>query len=543
MKEEDRFQTENTFSTQENQDYRYPYPSLPLYVHALKNSLYQEGDGGNRLENWLSTIQPMSSKDHRVVKARIETNYGKGHVFELNSTQPLPSQIDKDTSVDQALNANSYYQAKLELIRRMDEVPWLVKIQAEKKLKEAKKEAAELLTKSGEKRKITREYKIGDILGKIDLSNKKMLRNVLPALSFFLASCQHVEGKPIRTPVSEKTSNVLVAGNTETPEPTRTPTKTVEPSPTPEILVGDPRDVNSWPEKYSEYFLNDWENTGMDEDFQKFMNKIRADYLEEKGNENATQMTSEQLMWAMIEDAKLNKEKVILTIPEIIKIITVEGSVMSTNGKTLEDPDNTGAWYRKKGEIMVPSEVAERLFGNSKYTTRVYGRSVLVPRAPFTEIRGYLAGIVTLPGWEKSTAILTEVRTDKGEKHLAIAQIYEEKHVFDQSSWERCISLGKEDPRFPGSVFYQKTCPDYYVQTKLYGMNNNFYIDYDNPIVGPGMVEQFMEKYFFPNEPDFIVVGSDVQWLDDESRGILIEGYLDPATGLEAAQFIVVKPE
>lgn len=418
---------ERLISTQE-EAYTYPYPTMDMYVHGVKNALKQEGNGGNNLESWLSTISLMAPEEHTKVEARISTNFGKGPIYELSTNHPLPEKIDENTPATSVLEGLGLLSAKLELVRRMDEVPWTVKLAAGKKLKEAEKETHNILTRSSQKIKgNARDLTLTDIFSGKNFSRDLFRRTPLALL--LLTACSQVVAKPIEaTPPTEKpVASATIEKPTITVEPTSTPTETPEPSPTPEIYTGNPNNIDSWPEKFKNYFVNNPEDQSMDEEFQKFMDKIRMDYLKEKGVEGLEKMDKDEIFFNYLKHTAIDKQKCILTITEIMNIIG-DPDISSLAFDDMNPKDGSfdhgfyGIWYN------ISSEDSLQYVKNQTHTTSVYGRDLLVHRGSLVDMTsGDMVGIVDLPGLKDNYAILLRIRDVNFRNHYVVQRIVGEK--------------------------------------------------------------------------------------------------------------------
>lgn len=413
---------ERLISTQE-EAYTYPYPTMDMYVHGVKNALKQEGGGGKSLESWLATISLMSPEEHAKVEARISTNYGKGPIYELSTNHPLPEKIDENTPATSVLEGLGLLSAKLELVRRMDEVPWTVKLAAGKKLKEAEKETHNILTRSSQKIKgNAKDMTIMDILSGKSFSRRGLINSSLALLA--LSACSPVVAKPIEaTPPTEKpVASATIEKPTITVEPTKTPTETPEPTPTPEIYTGNPNNIDSWPEKFKNYYVNNPEDQSMDEEFQKFMDKIRMDYLKEKGVEGLEKMDKDEIFFNYLKHTAIDKQKCILTITEIMNIIG-DPDIASLDFKSLRtgEPKMYGIWYNT-------SPAGVQVLKEETHTTSIYGRDLLVQRGTFQDMTtGDLMGVVDLPGTKENYALLLRIRDLNNRNHYVIRRIVGEK--------------------------------------------------------------------------------------------------------------------
>ncbi len=412
---------ERLISTQE-EAYTYPYPTMDMYVHGVKNALKQEGRGGNNLESWLSTISLMTPEEHGKVEARISTNFGKGPIYELSTNHPLPEKIDENTPATSVLEGLGLLSAKLELVRRMDEVPWTVKLAAGKKLKEAEKETHNILTRSSQKIKgNARDLTLTDIFSGKNFSRDHFKR--MPLALLLLTACSPVVAKPIEpTPPSEKpVASATIEKPTITIEPTSTPTEIPEPSPTPEIYTGNPNNIDSWPEKFKNYFVNNPEDQSMDEEFQKFMDKIRMDYLKEKGVEGLEKMDKDEIFFNYLKHTAIDKQKCILTITEIMNIIG-DPDIGSLEFRNIHvKGEMYGIWYNS-------SPAAVQYLKEKTHTTSVYGRDLLVHRGIYLGMTtGDFVGVVDLPGTKESYSLLLRIRDVNSQNHYVIRRIVGEK--------------------------------------------------------------------------------------------------------------------
>jgi hypothetical protein len=349
--------------------------------------------------------------------------------------------------------------------------------------------------------------------------------------------------------ISPETAAPQVATMEATPTEAATPTP--EPSPTPEIITGDPREVSSWPERYQNYFAHPdpatWEEQGIevtDAQFDEYLNTIRRNYLTEKGIEGAGEMSPEDLLWAMVEESAKEQREIILSPSEIIGIVEDERTDAAYHWRWLtEQPPwyvEYGFWAQRFGNNEPGSTPyvdntegdldRVNLLNAFNYQTTIFGREATVPRWSSGDTAGDLAGVVELPG-ESGQAVLIRLLDTNLDYHLIIQRIVTEPLQFDETM--RCVGV-------TAISYTTLPCPSVSVETKLTEKSGNWATDFKSFSVEEllGYLEWPPRKGMFISPQIFESRGFDPVTQQDA----MIEGYIDPDTGLELMARMILPP-
>jgi len=191
----------------------HPYPTIDLYISALKNRLEISEEGiaefrrtSASLEDWMSSVQLMKD-DRPAVKARI----GSREIL-LRSDMSLPNRVTRDTPVRQIIQADALCLAKLGIIREL--APRKVVGESKRMEKQIREQMEELISVpiGGTKLK-----KISFKEAITNLDSKKMAQ-ALTVVGFALAGCirdpKPIEPSPVK-PVATEVAPILEPISTE----------------------------------------------------------------------------------------------------------------------------------------------------------------------------------------------------------------------------------------------------------------------------------------------------------------------------------------
>jgi len=210
----------------------YPYPTIDLYISALKNRLEISEEGiaelrrtNAKLEDWMSAVQLMKD-DRPAVKARI----GSREIL-LRSDMSLPDRVTRNTPVRQIIQADALCLAKLGIIREL--APRKIVGKSKKREKQVREQIKELISVPIRRTKL-KEVSFKEAIASLDP------KKVAPALilaGFVLAGSR--DSKPIEPsptePVVTEAAPILEPISTETMVPPTVHVQSTSSPRTPEV--------------------------------------------------------------------------------------------------------------------------------------------------------------------------------------------------------------------------------------------------------------------------------------------------------------------
>lgn len=502
----------------------YPFAGFASYEHALEHSLTLSEEKISDLrkdhakaEDWMAAITLMDAKTKSPVQARIETDLGRGPILELSSKNPLPDKITPDTPAESALEVLALYKAKLNFVKEINPI---MKFDPKRFIEEKRvdKEVAGVFKAlKAPEVKVVREVKLKDIVGGLlPKLTPARTAGIILTTTMALAACEGT------TPTVKITPTETVTQTTEY-TPTNTPEPTATVTVTPEVFVGDPTNIETWPQEFKDFYVNDPENTAMDAKFQKFIDAIRLDYLTGKV-EGVQEKNSEELMWAMIRESAKEQKEIILTPTEVVKILEDKG-VRVPWAPAPDMEERYGLWARTM-RTTIPDAYLLGQFTNFKYIINFFGREITIPRFGTDRTIGDFVGIVKFPGNADYKGLLVQIRDNKDTNHLIIFRLlsFDQPVIYD--SKYLCFRL--RDPLgLTPCTDESKTAPNLFPRVA--------YTDKTN-------LDSYESGYFKETNPEEMV-----QWLQWPPPNINSEiefgwGILDPVTGLEIQNKIVIFP-
>lgn len=178
--------------------------------------------------------------------------------------------------------------------------------------------------------------------------------------------------------------------------------------------TSDPNDMSTWPEQYREYFLDPANPSPVisDAEFDSFLQQARKTYLWRRGVDNALEMSTDNLFWAMVEHQALAQKRLILSPDEIRAIL----------GDRTPIHDDWIAWDSSIEAVFRYGIWANWSFGggssdneNANYLRSIWGKPVVfwgIP--PSGEVYGDFVGLVELPA-DSGEAVLLRLKYPKDE--------------------------------------------------------------------------------------------------------------------------------